>query len=184
MNSKQLLYTIDEGTAAFSSVKSTHLCCTVMQNSIHQPRSVRPWSPLNQPCMKRIGLFLLLLFCSAVLSAQTTTYVGTLTVDGYTRHNVTAKVSVNNNSATMVLYDVKFARMMPVKVDATIPKLHASTTNGTTTLSGTNIVPTVGSKSHTKHIVKNLRGTCTASQLSTTMMLGDKKTSFSGKAKR
>ena len=67
--------------------------------------------------MKRI-LTLIILTIGA-LCTQAQSFIGTMTVDSYTRKNVTVKLQSTSSSETcsITLYDVKFAWLMPVTVD-------------------------------------------------------------------
>lgn len=100
--------------------------------------------------MKKVLLATLLM---GTTMAMAQTYVGTMTVGDYTRKEV--RVDLNKNN--LLMHDVKFARMMPVKLDITIANLQRSAQK----ISGNNIVPTAKGKEYEKYTVRNLHGTAT-----------------------
>jgi len=85
---------------------------------------------------KRFIIMLSLLAFGLCAGAQT--YFGTMTVDGYKRENVKVRLwKSEREGVVLTMYDVKFARMMPVKIDFDIPQLRLE--NGR--LTGDNTVP-------------------------------------------
>lgn len=124
----------------------------------------------------------LILFCLLLLGlcAGAQTYVGTMTVGGYTRKEVKVTLEkTEKEGIVLTMYDVKFARLMPVKIDFSIP--HMSLKNGRLTANG--VVPVSGGKHYVKHTIHNLEGSADSQQLSFTCRMGDKPFSFKGQRK-
>ncbi|MBR0077374.1 MAG: hypothetical protein IJP72_03140 [Bacteroidales bacterium] len=129
--------------------------------------------------MKRNFTLLILALCSFCAQAQT--FIGTMTVDSYTRKNVTVKLQASSYSETcsITLYDVKFSLLMPVTVDVTIKPI--TNTNGQIT--GNNIVPTNDGKRYEKYTVRQLKGTVSSTKLQFSCQMGSKRLSYEGKKK-
>ena len=129
--------------------------------------------------MKRNFTLLILALCSFCAQAQT--FIGTMTVDSYTRKNVTVKLQATSSSETcsITLYDVKFSLLMPVTVNVTIKPI--TNTNGQIT--GNNIVPTNSGKRYEKHIVRQLNGTISNTNLQFSCQMGSKRMTYEGKKK-
>ena len=129
--------------------------------------------------MKRNFTLLILALCSFCAQAQT--FIGTMTVDSYTRKNVTVKLQASSYSETcsITLYDVKFSLLMPVTVDVTIKPI--TNTNGQIT--GNNIVPTNDGKRYEKYTVRQLKGTVSNTKLQFSCQMGNKRLSYEGKKK-
>lgn len=127
--------------------------------------------------MKRI-LTLILLSLGA-FCAQAQTFIGTMTVDSYTRKNVTVKLQATSSSETcsITLYDVKFSLLMPVTVNVTIKPI--TNTNGQIT--GNNIVPTNDGKRYEKYTVRQLKGSVSNTKLQFSCQMGSKRLSYEGK---
>ena len=129
--------------------------------------------------MKRNFTLLILALCSFCAQAQT--FIGTMTVDSYTRKNVTVKLQASSSSETcsITLYDVKFSLLMPVTVDVTIKPI--TNTNGQIT--GNNIVPTNDGKRYEKYTVRQLKGTVSNTKLQFSCQMGSKRLTYEGKGK-
>ena len=129
--------------------------------------------------MKRILTLIILALCSFCAQAQT--FIGTMTVDSYTRKNVTVKLQATSSSETcsITLYDVKFSLLMPVTVNVTIKPI--TNTNGQIT--GNNIVPTNDGKRYEKYTVRQLKGTVSSTKLQFSCQMGSKRLTYEGKKK-
>lgn len=126
--------------------------------------------------MKKTLLLLLLLSFGLVVAAQT--YVGTMNVDGYKREEV--KVTLRKTDAgdyVLTMYRVKFARLMPVKIDFDIPQMKLD--NGR--LTADDVVPVSKGKRYEKYTIHNLTGAASSNALVFTCKMGDKPFSFTGK---
>lgn len=128
--------------------------------------------------MKRILFLALLMMFGLAASAQT--FVGTLKVDDYTRKDVAVKVTTQGDTATVTMYRVKFARLMPVKVNMTIPDIRITTTQQRTLLGCTNIVPVSDGKKYPDYVVRAFKGALTQSVFSFSCTMGDSKVTYSG----
>lgn len=125
-------------------------------------------------------LFLIFILLGAGFVAMSQTYVGTLTTGSYSQKNVTVRLSQQSGMAVIFMQKVKFARMMPVKIDVTIPSLAIATDpQGGKQLTGNNILPTSDKKTYDKFRVTDFKGVA-GSSLNFSCMMGDKKVSFSG----
>ena len=126
--------------------------------------------------MKRNLLLFLLMAFGLVAGAQT--FVGTMNVDGYKREEV--KVTLRKTDAgdyVLTMYRVKFARLMPVKIDFDIPQMKLEGGH----LSADGVVPVSKGKRYEKYTIHNLTGAASSKDLIFTCKMGDKPFSFSGK---
>ena len=127
--------------------------------------------------MRSIGVLIGLLFGISVCAAE---YVGTMQMgSGYTLE----KVRVNwDEHGCITLYNMKFARLMPVRVDVVIPQVQARTDSGQTVLSGDNIIPTVNEKPYPDRIITNLQGRADMQTISFRCLFGGKEMRYEGKS--
>lgn len=133
--------------------------------------------------MKKIATLLFALVLGIVLQAQT--FVGNMNIASFGQKNITCTLTADaQGHATLVMQRVKFAKMMPVRVDMTVSGLTAKKdAAGNLILSGTDIVPTAGSKSYPKKTITHFRGTVQGGTLSTTFTMSGKKVTYTGKQK-
>jgi len=125
--------------------------------------------------IKKIILTLTLLFLGFAATAQS--YIGTMEIDGYTRKNVDVRLArTQQGTIVLYMYNVKFARLMPVKVDMEIPGL----TLADGRLQGNGIVPTSKGKPYDKYRVTRFNGTADTEKITFSCFLGDKQMKFSG----
>ena len=130
--------------------------------------------------MKRL---LLSALCAMLLSATAAaqSYVGTLNTNGYEKSDVTVKITKKTQGqATLSMYNAKFSRWMPVKVDFDI---YPVTLDENQRLSANNVIPTYKGEKQEKRIVRQLSGAITGNSLTFKCLMGDKNVSFSGKSK-
>ena len=126
--------------------------------------------------MKKTLLLLCLLAFGFYAGAQT--YIGTMTVDGYTRENVKVTLKkTEKESIVLTMYKVKFARMMPVKIDFDIPQLKLEGSR----LTADGVVPVSKGKRYEKYTIHRLSGTADSKEISFNCLMGDKPFSFKGK---
>ncbi len=124
----------------------------------------------------RLTTLLALLLLAPLAAAQT--YVGTMQVNDYTRKDVEVRLGASPQGQTVLqMLNVKFARMMPVKVDVDIPGV--SLGNGR--LAGDNIVPTSKGKPYEKYLVTRLDGSADSEKITFRCLMGDKQIKFSGR---
>lgn len=113
-----------------------------------------------------------LLLCISVSAAE---YVGSMRMaSGYTLEDVRVSIDEQGN---LTLYRVKFARMMPVRLDVTIPQL--SCDNGH--LTGDSIIPLISDKPKPDRLITNLHGTADKQSIDFTCLIGGKEMHYTGK---
>ena len=131
---------------------------------------------------RRLLAFLSALVLTVAAGAQT--YVGSLTTNSYTQKDATMVVTLRGTAATLEMRHVKFAKLMPVKVDVEVKGLNASTQSTGTTLNGDNIVPLSNGKPHKKYTIYKYAGKMSPTTLTFDCLMGEKKVSFKGKLSR
>lgn len=124
---------------------------------------------------KRFAVLLLgWLFSLSVCAAE---YVGTMQMSsGYTLNNV--RVSIDEKGC-LTMYRVKFARLMPLRVDVVISPVKQE--NGK--LSGDSIIPTVNNKPYPDKVVTKLKGTVSSNSISFSCLFGGKGMQYKGQKK-
>ena len=128
--------------------------------------------------MKRNLLLFLLMAFGFVAGAQT--FVGTMNVDGYKREEVKVTLrKTDSGDYTLTMYRVKFARLMPVKIDFDIPQMKLEGGH----LSADDVVPVSDGKRYEKYTIHHLSGAVSDQKLIFQCRMGDKPFSFSGKRK-
>lgn len=128
--------------------------------------------------MKRNLLLFLLMAFGLVAGAQT--FVGTMNVDGYKREEVKVTLrKTDSGDYTLTMYRVKFARLMPVKIDFDIPQMKLEGGH----LSADDVVPVSDGKRYEKYTIHHLSGAVSDQKLIFQCRMGDKPFSFSGKRK-
>lgn len=122
---------------------------------------------------KRLAvLFLGLLLSMVVCAAE---YVGTMQMSsGYTLNNVRVSIDEKGN---LTMYRVKFALLMPLRVDVVIPQVKQDGEK----LSGDNIIPTVSNKPYPDKIVTKLNGTVNSGSISFRCLFGGKGMEYKGR---
>lgn len=121
---------------------------------------------------KRLAvLFLGLLLSMVVCAAE---YIGTMQMaSGYTLEDV--RVSIDEKGC-LTMYRVKFARLMPLRVDVVISPVKQE--NGK--LSGDNIIPTVNNKPYPDKVVTKLNGAVSSNSISFSCLFGGKGMQYKG----
>lgn len=105
-------------------------------------------------------------------------YVGTMTVDGYTRKEVKVTLKKSEKEGiVLTMYRVKFARMMPVKIDFDIPQMKLEGSR----LTADGVVPVSKGKRYEKYTIHRLDGKADSKEISFSCTMGDKPFSFKGK---
>jgi hypothetical protein len=134
--------------------------------------------------MKRVITLLFALMLGMALQAQT--FVGNMSIATFQQKNITCTLKVDaQGRGTLVIQRVKFAKMMPVRVDMSIADLTVKKDrDGNLTLTGTDIVPTAGEKSYPKKTVTNFHGTLRGGTLTANFTMSEKKVTFTGKQKK
>ena len=122
----------------------------------------------------RIRILLILLL--AWVSVTGTEYVGTMRMEsGYTLEDVRVTI---DDAGTIILYRVKFARMMPLRVDVVIPGVEQQDQQ----LSAEQIIPMVDDKQHPDRMITNLRGTADSRTIDFRCLFGGKEMHYRGKS--
>lgn len=125
--------------------------------------------------MKRIFIFLAAAMMATGVTA--TEYIGSMQMaSGYTLDDVRVSIDEQGN---MTLYRVKFARMMPVRVDVVIPQINCD--NGH--INGESIIPLMNNKQKPERIITNLHGTADKQSIDFTCLIGGKEMHYNGTAK-
>jgi len=134
--------------------------------------------------MKKIIPLLFALILGMALHAQN--FVGNMRIASFDQKNITCLLKVDaQGHGTLVMQRVKFAKMMPVRIDMTLSGLSVKKDpNGTLVISGNNIVPTAGDKSYPKKTVTHFHGTLQGSTLSLNFIMSEKNVTFTGKQKK
>lgn len=124
---------------------------------------------------KRLAvLFLDLLLSMVVCAAE---YIGTMQMaSGYTLEDV--RVSIDEKGC-LTMYRVKFARLMPLRVDVVISPVKQE--NGK--LRGDNIIPTVNNKPYPDKVVTKLNGAVSSNSISFSCLFGGKGMQYKGQKK-
>lgn len=126
--------------------------------------------------MLRKLLFTLLLCIGLPMMASE--YVGTMEMaGGFKLKEVHVTLDMQGN---LTLHNVKFALMMPVRVDVRIPKVKRKIDRLTCEIA----TPYVDDKPQPKRVVTNLHGTITPQVLSFSCSFGGKQMHFHGKVKQ
>lgn len=124
---------------------------------------------------KRLAVLFLGLLLSMVVCA--TEYIGTMQMaSGYTLDDV--RVSIDEKGC-LTMYRVKFALLMPLRVDVVIPQVKQEGEK----LSGDNIIPTVSNKPYPDKIVTKLNGTISSNSISFSCLFGGKGMEYKGQKK-
>ena len=134
--------------------------------------------------MKRVITLLFALMLGMAMQAQT--FVGNMSIATFQQKNITCTLKVDaQGRGTLVIQRVKFAKMMPVRVDMSIADLTVKKDrDGNLTLTGTDIVPTAGEKSYPKKTITNFHGTLRGGTLTANFTMSEKKVTFTGKQKK
>lgn len=130
--------------------------------------------------MKQLALFLIALTMFVAAGAQT--YIGELTTNGYTYKNAKMELSEKGATVTLMMRHVKFAKLMPIKVDVEVKGLTANRRQRVVSLNGNNIIPLSNGKPHANRTIHDFKGIADATTLTFECKMGDKHVSFSGQA--
>jgi hypothetical protein len=113
-------------------------------------------------------------------------YVGILVVDqndgtSYIQEEVSVVVSIDADHAEILMKQVAFSeKMLPAKVDMTIPRVSVTPISGGFSLSGNNIIPLSAGGPFPLYTITNMTGEVTTQSISFKMMCGKFPFSFSG----
>lgn len=127
--------------------------------------------------MKKL-IILALAAVGLVLQGNATEFVGSMSLaSGYSLDDVRVSLDEQGN---LTLYSVKFARMMPVRVNVLIPQVECNNER----ISGEDIIPSVSGKPHPDRIVTQLHGTVDKQALVFRCLMGGKEIHYKGKVSK
>lgn len=112
-------------------------------------------------------------------------YKGTMTVDQndgtfYTQSDVEVDYETRNGKLNFVMYKVKFANGMPIKLDMVVEGVDYVEIDGIYTLSGDNIVPYAMGGPFEKFTITQLEGTISEGEITLEFMCGEHFVEYSG----
>ncbi len=113
-------------------------------------------------------------------------YKGLLTVDQndgtlYKQSDVEVDYELKDGKLNFVMYKVKFANGMPIKLDMVVEGVYyTEATDGTLTLSGDGIVPYAMGGPFEKYTITNLKGEITDTVMSLDFMCGEYPVTYDG----
>ena len=116
---------------------------------------------------------------------NTECYTGTLTVDQndgtvYTQENVKIDYEILDSKLNFVMYKVKFADNMPIKLDMVVEGVDCIGAVGHYILAGDNIIPYAMGGPFEKYTITNLAGLITNEAMTLSFTCGDYPVTFSG----
>lgn len=132
------------------------------------------------------SFILSILLCVFVASVPFGNYKGDLVVrpsSPYTMKDVKVRVVPNSarDKATIYLYQIKFSRLMPVKLDITLPNVSMTQSGNKYLIKGENIVPLKGGKPYPSRMVSFVKATLDEGNLDLNMCIGSAPIRFVGK---
>lgn len=112
-------------------------------------------------------------------------YTGTLTVDQndgtvYTQENVQIDYEILDSKLNFVMYKVKFADNMPIKLDMVVEGVDCIGAVGHYILAGDNIIPYAMGGPFEKYTITNLAGLITNETMTLSFTCGDYPVTYSG----
>ena len=112
-------------------------------------------------------------------------YKGTMIVDQndgtfYTQSDVEVDYETRNGKLNFVMYKVKFANGMPLKLDMVVEGVDYVEIDGIYTLSGDNIVPYAMGGPFEKFTITQLEGTISEGEITLEFMCGEHFVEYSG----
>ena len=113
-------------------------------------------------------------------------YVGTLTVDQndgttYTQEDVNIDYEIIDGKLNFVMYKVKFAENMPLKLDMVVEGIDCLGAIGNYVLTGNGIVPYAMGGKFEKYTITELVGTITNSTMNLSFMCGEYPVTYEGR---
>ena len=112
-------------------------------------------------------------------------YTGTMTVDQndgtfYTQSDVQVDYEILNGKLNFVMYKVKFAEGMPIKLDMVVEGVDCVGAVGHYVLAGNNIIPYAMGGLFEKFTITNLSGLITDDTMTLSFMCGEYPVTYSG----
>ena len=112
-------------------------------------------------------------------------YKGSMTVDQndgtvYTQEAVEVDYEIKGDKLNFVMYTVKFANGMPIKLDMVVEGVNYTEVNGTYTITGDGIVPYAMGGPFEKYTIANLTGIITDTSFTLDFMCGEYPVTYDG----
>lgn len=112
-------------------------------------------------------------------------YKGTMVVDQndgtfYTQEDVEVDYEIKDGKLNFVMYQVKFAKGMPLKLDMVVEGADYVDNDGSYTISGDGIVPYAMGGPFEKFTITNLNGTITDTEFEMEFMCGEYPVTYAG----
>ena len=112
-------------------------------------------------------------------------YKGTMDVDQndgtiYTQHNVEVDYELKDGKLNFVMYKVKFANGMPIKLDMVVEGVDYTEVGGTYTISGESIIPYAMGGPFEQFTITKLTGLITDDTMTLSFMCGEYPVTYSG----
>lgn len=112
-------------------------------------------------------------------------YKGTMTVDQndgtfYTQEDVEVDYEILDDKLNFVMYNVKFAEAMPIKLNMVVEGVDCLGAVGNYVLTGNNIVPYAMGGPFEKFTITNLNGLITNNTMTLSFMCGEYPVTYSG----
>ena len=112
-------------------------------------------------------------------------YKGPMTVDQndgtvYTQEDVEVDYEIKGDKLNFVMYKVKFANGMPIKLDMVVEGVNYTEVNGTYTITGDGIVPYAMGGPFEKYTIANLTGIITDTSFTLDFMCGEYPVTYDG----
>lgn len=116
---------------------------------------------------------------------ETKCYKGTMVVDqndgtNYTQEDVEVDYEIKDGKLNFVMYQVKFAKGMPLKLDMVVEGADYVENDGTYTISGDGIVPYAMGGPFEKFTITELNGTITDTEFEMEFMCGEYPVTYAG----
>jgi hypothetical protein len=112
-------------------------------------------------------------------------YKGTMVVDqndgtSYTQESVEVDYEIKDDKLNFVMYKVKFANGMPIKLDMVVEGVNYTETEDGYTLSGDNLIPYAMGGPFEKFTITELTGTISETAMELDFMCGEYPVTYSG----
>jgi len=112
-------------------------------------------------------------------------YKGSMTVDQndgtlYTQEDVEVDYEIKGDKLNFVMYKVKFANGMPIKLDMVVEGVNYTEVNGSYTITGDDIVPYAMGGPFEKYTITNLTGIITDTSFTLDFMCGEYPVTYDG----
>lgn len=90
------------------------------------------------------------------------------------------EIKTQGKTVTLEMRRVRFAKLMPVKVDVEVKGLKVKFQGNNRIVTGENIIPLNDGKPRKKHKITEFKGVANADRMAFECKMGDKKVSFTG----